>query len=228
MGAEGVIAAVGQAFFVLGIGMATVMILGSLRREKDANITKDSFVIIVSLSVIAMLVGLMIFPLVFAYGIEPGSGPGLAFLTLPNVFNAMPGVLGVIVGTLFYISFYIAVLSTTLAIIETMANFFKEQFNWSRLKSMIITYALALAIGIPCVLSMSLFNFIDYAITYCLIVSAFLVSIFVGWFWKTEKFAVAANIQNRILIKCFDIILKFGAPIVMVVIFGNLLLSQLG
>jgi NSS family neurotransmitter:Na+ symporter len=228
LGAEGLVAAVGQAFFVLGIGMASVMILGGMRREKNAKIAKDSSIVIGSVSVMALLAGLMVFPLVFAFGLEPDSGAGLAFLTIPNIFNEMPAMLGMVIGTLFYLVLYLAIITTTLAIVEGLTDCFKEQFNWSRPKSMIITYLAAFATGIPCIYSTELFGWIDYIITYCLIISAILVSIFVGWLWKTKNLAEVAGMKNPVLIRYFDVILKFVGPIAMIVIFVNMFRSQFG
>ena len=94
---EAVLTALGQTFFSLGIGMAVALVFGSYQKEGELNATKNSMIISCAVIFVAILSGLMIFPMVTALGLEMQAGPGLTFMVMPNVFNAIPG--GVVWGT---------------------------------------------------------------------------------------------------------------------------------
>lgn len=100
---DAVTAATGQAFFALGLAMLGSMIFGSYIKDKKANILKQATIVSGSIVAAGLAAGMMIFPMVFAFGLEPGAGTGLTMITLPNVFNYITG--GKVIGTLFYVGF---------------------------------------------------------------------------------------------------------------------------
>ena len=98
----------------------------------------------------ALAAGLIIFPSCFAFGIDPGEGPGLVFVTLPNVFNGMSG--GRIFGALFFIFMFFAALSTVVAVFENIVSYGIDLWNWSRKKTVLVNIVLITLLSIPCVL----------------------------------------------------------------------------
>lgn len=102
---------------------------------------------------VAIVSGLIIFPACFAFGINPGEGPGLVFVTLPNVFNEMAG--GRIWGSLFFLFMTFAAFSTILAVFQNIITFAREMWGWSLKKSLLINGALLILLGFPCVLGLT-------------------------------------------------------------------------
>ena len=214
---EAVLTALGQTFFSLGIGMAVALVFGSYQKEGELNATKNSMIISCAVIFVAILSGLMIFPMVTALGLEMQAGPGLTFMVMPNVFNAIPG--GVVWGTLFYIAFFIAAFSSGIAGWEAIIGFLMDRFSLSRGKALIGTVVLVLAIGIPATLSDSLFNLFDMLTNNVfLTVGSFFMCIFVGWIWGIDKFVATVGIEDKpVLKKIMGFVIRYLAPIVIVV-----------
>lgn len=214
---EGVLTALGQTFFSLGIGMAVALVFGSYQKEGELNATKNSMIISCAVIFVAILSGLMIFPMVTALGLEMQSGPGLTFMVMPNVFNAIPG--GAIWGTLFYIAFFIAAFSSGIAGWEAIIGFLMDRFSLTRGKALVGTTILVLAIGIPATLSDPLFNLFDLLTNNVfLTIGSFFMCIFVGWVWGIDKFAATVGISDKPrLKKLLGFVIRYLAPLVIVV-----------
>lgn len=148
-------AALGQAFFTLSVGMGSMMVFGSYA-DKTRSLTGEAVTITALDTFVAIMAGFIIIPACFSYGIEPGAGPGLIFITLPNVFNAMPG--GRIWGSLFFLFLSFAALSTVIAIFENLISFFIDLFGFSRKKSVFINFIMILLLSIPCILGFNLLS----------------------------------------------------------------------
>ncbi|MBQ4515903.1 MAG: sodium-dependent transporter [Clostridia bacterium] len=148
-------AAMGQSFFTLGIGIGSMAIFGSYI-EKERSLMGESISILVLDTLVAILSGLIIFPACFAFGVNPKSGPELVFVTLPNIFNAMPG--GRIWGALFFIFMSFAALSTIIAVFENILSFAMDLWGWSRKKSVLVNLVLIIVLSIPCVLGFNLWS----------------------------------------------------------------------
>ncbi len=153
---EVVFAALGQAFFTLSIGMGSMAIFGSYI-SKDRRLAGESLSIAVLDTFVAFCAGLIIIPACFAYGIEPGAGPGLIFQTLPNLFNAMPG--GRIWGTLFFAFMIFAAVSTVVAVFENIISFAMDK-GMSRKKACLVNFFAIIILSIPCALGFNLLSFI--------------------------------------------------------------------
>ncbi|MFA9424042.1 MAG: sodium-dependent transporter [Sedimentibacter sp.] len=218
------LAAVGQAFFSIGIAMAVGMLFASYMKEKDKDKLVESAIFVVSCdTLVAIAAGFMIFPSVFAFGLEPSSGPGLSFVTMPNVFNQMTG--GVIWGVLFYLGFYFAAFTSNIAGWEVPISYFMQEHNFSRKKALAASTLIILAVEIPALWSMKIFTMIDYVESnFVLIIGAFLMTIFVGWVWGIDNFAEAARIKSKFVKTLFGVLLKYVNPIIILV----LALSQFG
>ena len=122
----------------------------------------------------------MIFPSVFAFGLEPAAGPGLTFITMPNVFNQMP--LGNVFATLFYILFFLAALSSWLGGFEAIISTVKDEFGIPREKAVWIVAVAVLCVASPSSLSGVIFEKLDFLVSNVLLIfGAFFGAIFGGW-----------------------------------------------
>ena len=144
-----VYAALGQAFFTLSLGIGCMAIFGSYI-GKDRSLMGEALLISTLDTAVALCAGLIIFPACFAYGIEPGAGPGLIFVTLPNMFNQMPS--GQLWSTLFFLFMSFAALSTVIAVFENILACFMDKLGWSRPLAALVTGGGLFVLALPCAL----------------------------------------------------------------------------
>lgn len=152
---EAIFAAMGQAFFTLSLGIGAMAIFGSYI-QKERSLTGESINICALDTLIALMAGLIIFPACFAFDVNPGEGPGLVFVTLPNVFNQMLG--GQVWGALFFVFMTFAALSTIVAVFENIISFAIDLWGWSRKKAVLVNGLLIVALSMPCVLGFNLWS----------------------------------------------------------------------
>lgn len=216
------LAALGQALFTLSIGMGALLTYGSYIKE-DKSITKSTYMIIFSDTLFALMAGIMIFPAIFSFGLEPNSGAGLVFVTLPYIFSNIPH--GSIVSAAFFILLLAAAVTSGISIIEVPVASMTERFKISRKKACFILFWIISAIAIPASLSFgvlsdakiigkTIFDFLDFATSNVLMpLNALFLCIIAGWFLKIrgEQF-----ISNRFSAKLFDIGLKYVVPLILV------------
>ncbi len=150
--------AMGQAFFTLSIGMGSIAIFGSYI-DKQHSLTSEAVRITLLDTGVAFMAGLIIFPACFTYGVNPDAGPNLIFVTLPNVFAAMPG--GRIWGSMFFVFLLFAALSTVIAVFENIVSFWMDLKGWSRKKTVLINGVALLILSLPCVLGFNVLSFIE-------------------------------------------------------------------
>ena len=198
--------AMNQAFFTLSIGIGSMAIFGSYIGKEQALMGESVNVIILD-TFVAICSGLIIFPACFAYGVQPDSGPGLLFITLPNIFNNMA--MGRLWGSLFFVFMTFAAFSTVLAVFENIMAMCMDQFGWSRGQSGLYNAIILFVLSIPCALGFNLWSFIqplgegssvldfeDLIVSnYILPIGAFLFVLFCtqryGWGW--DKFVEEAD-----------------------------------
>ncbi len=190
--------AIGQAFFSIGIGMGSLVVFGAYM-PKDFSIARSSTAVILLDTGVAVVAGLAIFPLVFEYGLSPGSGAGLIFETLPLAFGQMPG--GQIFGSIFFVLLISAALSSCLGLAEGVTNWVDQKFDTGREKGILYVVGAAWLLGILSIVSlgewsgyypldfvpsyegMNIFNALDHlAANNLLLVGGALSAIFLGWF----------------------------------------------
>lgn len=152
---ETIYAAMGQAFFTLSLGIGSMAIFGSYI-GKERSLTGESLNIIGLDTFVAILSGLIIFPACFAFNVDAGAGPGLIFVTLPNIFNSMGG--GRIWGSLFFLFLSFAAMSTVIAVFENIMAFTMEQWGWSRKKAALINGFMLFALSLPCALGFNVLS----------------------------------------------------------------------
>ena len=144
-----------QAFFTLGIGIGCMTTIGSYY-TKEKSLTGEAICIASLDTVVALMAGLLIFPACFSFNINPDSGPGLIFITLPNVFNNMPE--GRLWGALFFLFMTFASFSTVIAVIETILSYSQDVFGMSRKKAALIHGCILWVLSLPCVFSWSVLS----------------------------------------------------------------------
>lgn len=188
---EAILAAVGQGFFSLSLGMGCMITYGSYLSKKEYLPSIARTVVLLD-TTIAILAGFVIFPAVFAFGIEPGAGPGLTFVTLPAVFAKMP--MGAIFSFAFFLLLFIAALTSAISLLEVVVTYCIDQLRWNRAKAAIIMGTAIALLGIPSALSVGGHipqvagkDFLDAAdfITNNVIMplGGIFISVFVGWIW---------------------------------------------
>jgi NSS family neurotransmitter:Na+ symporter len=186
------VAALGQAFFSLGVGMAVFITYGGYL-PRQVRLVPSAAAIIVGDTLFAIIAGLAIFPAVFAFGVSPTAGPELAFITLPSIFLAMPG--GNFVGAVFFFLLVAAALTSMVSMLEVPVAFMVRRFALRRRVAVVVVGMTSLVLGIPSALSFGalgdvringrgIFDAIDQAVSgYMLPAGGILISLFVGWRW---------------------------------------------
>lgn len=230
-------AAMGQAFFTLSLGIGSMEIFGSYI-GKDHSLTGEAVRVIGLDTFVAIFSGLIIFPACAAFNVDAGSGAGLVFVSLPNVFNAMGPVAGRIVGSFFFLFMAFAALSTVIAVFENIVAFPMDKFGWSRTKSVLINFVAMLILATPAALGMNVWSGVHFGAHIASIdaLEDFIVSqnllplgslIFLlfctwkkGWGW--DNFIEEADAGEGIKFpknKVFKFYLKYVAPLIILVVF---------
>lgn len=228
---EGVLAALGHAFFSLSLGMGIMITYGSYIDEKE-DLGKIAINISIADTLIALLAGVAIFPAVFAFGVEPTSGAGLVFMALPNVFPQMPG--GYIFGVLFFMLLAVAALTSTVSLLEVVVAYLVDTHKVQRKKATILSLVSITLVGMVSSLSKgplshikiggdNIFDFIDHTTAnYFLTFAALISVIFLAW--NLDKRVVEKQLTNEGTVKAnymgiFFFLVKFVAPIGIVLVF---------
>jgi len=187
---DAVLTAMGHAFFTLGLGMGAIMVYGSYL-PSHVSIAKTSLYIAGADTVVALLAGIAIFPLVFANGLEPGSGPGLIFQTLPIAFGNMTG--GWLFGVLFFVLLVFAALTSSISLVEPVVAWLVENKGYTRLKASVVSGFATWALGVSVAFSFNIwsdftifgktiFNFLDYLTANLMLPLGGLgIAVFAGW-----------------------------------------------
>ncbi|MDD6184387.1 MAG: sodium-dependent transporter [Bacteroidales bacterium] len=226
----GVLGALGQSFFSLSLGMGAMVTYGSYIRKED-SLFKTSLWISVCDLLVAILAGVVIFPAVFSFGMDPAAGPQLVYVVLPNVFNSMP--MGGLFAAVFFLLLGIAALTSTISLQEIIVAFSVEELHWSRRKSSVISMISIFVIGIFCTLSFgpikhwtlfdrTIFDLFDLiTASYLMPIGALATTIFLGWFYPKvevkDEITNGGALKGR-LFELYYFILRFVAPIALIVI----------
>ncbi len=192
-------AALGQAFFSLSLGMGCMITYGSYVDRKTALPSSAIQVCFID-TMVALLAGLVIFPAVFAFGVDAGAGAGLTFVTLPGVFAKMPG--GMIWSALFFILLFIAALTSSISLLEVVCAYFIDK-GWPRAKAAWVLGIVIFAIGVPSAISLTgglkvagkdFLDAMDFISSNVLLpLGGVFISLFVGWFWTADARKEVSN-----------------------------------
>ncbi|WP_353892697.1 sodium-dependent transporter [Proteinivorax hydrogeniformans] len=224
-----ILSALGQAFFSFSLGMGAILTYGSYLGKKE-NIPGSAVYIAVFDIFIAVLAGFIIIPAVFAFGLEPGSGPPLIFITLPAVFGAMPA--GNIFGLLFFVLLTIAAVTSAISLLEVVVAYFIDELKWSRKKASALAGLGIFILGIPSSLSMGVLSenlifgmpfldFMDYFSSNVLLtLGGFFTAVVVGWVWKTKNAVseIETSGSKFLLAAPWAFLIKWIMPVVLLVI----------
>lgn len=225
-----VLSAMGQAFFSLSLGMGAIMIYGSYLSH-TASITKTAAIIAGMDTLVAILAGLAIFPLVFAYGLEPSGGPGLIFITLPIAFGQMPG--GALFGTLFFLLLVFAAWTSAISLLEPFVTWLVENKGMNRVKSAAWTGLAAWVVGIFSLLSLNvwsdvkLFNMgfldlMDWVTSNVMLpLGGLLIAIFSVWVMSREASRSELGLSEGMGYFLWRILVRYVTPVAIVLIFLN-------
>lgn len=231
-------AALGQAFFSLSLGFGTIMTYASYVDKKE-NILFQSTATAVSDLMFALIAGIAIMPAVFAFGLNPGSGPGLVFETLPYVFSQMPA--GGVVAILFFVALLVAALTSSISMLEVAVAYLVEEKKFTRIKACIVLFVICWVVGALCSLSFgplsrikiaggNLFDFFDNLSSNILMtLGSLLTVLFVGWrLKKTDVYDEFTNgetlSRNARIFGVLWFLIRYVCPIAVIAIFVSGLL----
>lgn len=232
-----VLIALGQSFFTLSIGQGTLVTYGSYLGKKD-NLVMTSLPIVFMDTLVSILSAVAVFTIVFSVGMEPDSGPGLIFHTLPWAFSQIPG--GYILAILFFLLVTLAALTSEISALEPAIAYFVDEHGWKRSKAVIVCGFAAFLLGVPSALSysvlkdytlfgMTFLDLMDFATSAFLIpLGGFLAVILVGWIWGSKSALRAlrdgsSEMFNRLPVieSYFWFCFKYGAPLLIMFVFLN-------
>ncbi len=224
-----VLVALGQAFFTLSIGMGAIMAYGAYLPE-ETSITGSTATVVAADTGIAMLAGLVIFPLVFANGLDPAEGPGLVFETLPLAFGKMPG--GVFFSTLFFVLLSFAAWTSALGLVEPAVAWLVEHRNRTRSQAAVMMGFLVWFVGLGSVLSFNVLNEftflagtiydnVDYLTSNIMLpLGGLLITVFAGWIMCRNSTADELGGAGT-MYKAWRGLARFVAPIGILLILIN-------
>jgi len=229
--AQSILVAMGHAFFTLSLGMGAIMVYGSYL-PKDTSIAKASVMIAVADTAVALLAGLVIFPIVFANNLEPAAGPGLIFQTLPIAFGQMEA--GILIGTLFFILLVFAAWSSAISLIEPAVAWLVENRGMNRIYASVFIGIFTWFLGIGSLLSFNIwsehtlfglnfFNFLDYLTANIMLpMGGLFIAIFAGWLMKVESTKRELNTTEKGY-NLWQILIRFVAPVAVMIVFLNVI-----
>lgn len=219
--------ALGQSFFSLSIGMGTMTTYGAYV-QRNQSISGLAVRVAAIDFFVAFLAGAVIFPCVFAFGINPGQGPGLVFVTLPNIFNMMP--LGRLFSVAFFALLVVAALTSSISLLEVVVAYLKTSFTMGRRKATVIAASFTLLVGVCCALSPIFFSIVDNVTANVMMpLGALLIVIFAGWILPGDKMRdeLSAHGSTFSLFRLYYFVLRYVVPIVIMIIFANGIYSWL-
>ncbi len=226
--ANGVLTAMGHAFFTLSLGMGAIMIYGSYL-PKDVSIAKTVFLIAGTDTVVALLAAIAIFPIVFASGLEPAAGPGLIFQTLPVAFGNMTG--GWLFGILFFVMLVFAALSSSISLIEPAVAWLVENKDMSRKQACIWSGSVTWLLGFGTIFSFSvwsefkifdrtIFQLLDYLTANLMLpIGGFCIAVFAGWIMKQQHTEHELDMPNPLSYQVWKVLICYVAPAAVFLVF---------
>lgn len=237
-----VCAAMGQMFFSMSLAMGIMITYGSYSKD-EVDLTKSVNQIEIFDTVVALLAGFMVVPAVYMFSGEAGtksSGAGLMFVTLPKVFEQMRG--GTLIGALFFILVFLAALTSSISVMEAIVSSFMDKFKISRRKGVVICLVICVIMGIPSslgngiwshitILGMDFLTFFDYLSNSLLMpFVALCTAILIGWVVgpKVVTDEITKNGEKMGRKKLYRIMIKYVAPVLLVIILISYSLAQFG
>ena len=229
--ANGVLIAMGQAFFTLSLGMGAIMVYGSYLPD-NASIARTSITVSVLDTLVALLAGMAIFPIVFANGLEPASGPGLIFQTLPIAFGHMDG--GAFFGMLFFILLVFAAWTSAISLIEPAVAWMVENLGLSRIYASVVAGTITWLFGLLTVFSFNLwsgfrplydktlFDLLDYLTANIMLpLGGLLIAIFAAWKLHQESSIEELAMGDGFSYRLWRFLVRYITPVAVLIVFLN-------
>jgi len=244
---KGILAAMGHAFFTLSIGVGVMIVFGSYL-ARNTSITRVCVSVALVDTIIALLAGLAIFPIVFSYELSVTQGPGLVFTTLPIAFGTMS--YGNLIGSVFFLLLFLAALTSAIALIEPAVTWLIEKKKITRVQATIKAGVACWALGIVSIFSLSGatlrqliynlgsyldisdidirhrifdltgFQILDGLITLVILpLTGLLIAVFVGWIMKPESSGAELNCGKAFQYRIWQIVVRYVAPALILIIF---------
>ncbi|TNE37006.1 MAG: sodium-dependent transporter [Alphaproteobacteria bacterium] len=229
-----VLSALGQAFFSVGVGGAIMLTYGAYL-ERDTHIPGSALIIALSDTAVAIIAGLLIFPLVFGFNLNPGEGPGLIFVTLPIAFGQMP--LGNLIGAAFFVLALVAAITSSISMLEILASWVEERSRWGRKTGVVVGGFLVWAVGLLTVFSfniwsdihplgrfstfqgMTIFDLIDFVTgKFMLPFGGLLIALFAGWIMTRQSSRDELPAMSDLTFLIWRILVRYLAPVAVAVI----------
>jgi NSS family neurotransmitter:Na+ symporter len=232
---KGILIAMGHAFFTLSLGMGAIMVYGSYLSNQH-SIVQAAIWIALADTVVALLAGLAIFPIVFANGMEPGAGPGLIFQTLPIAFGHMQG--GTLVGVVFFTLLVFAAWTSAISLIEPAVAYLVENRGFSRIYASVWIGFFTWFVGLGTVFSFNIwkektlsipyvfddltfFDTLDYLTANIMLpLGGLFIAIFAAWVMREES-TKAELATYPVIYKIWRVLVRFIAPLAVIVVFLN-------
>lgn len=221
------LAAVGQAFFSIGVGMAGMIIFGSYL-PREVSITQCVLIIIVIDTTVAIMAGLMIFPMVFRFGLDPAGGPGLIFQTLPVAFGQMPG--GQFIAVIFFTLLAVAAVTSMVGLLEPLVAWLEETVDMPRHKATVTMVGAISLLGIVSVLSYNIiagwqigrFNLngiLDYLANQIMLpLGGLMIAVFAAWKISRESLRKELSLMPEVMFSFWHLVLRFVIPAAIAII----------
>ncbi len=226
---EVAVAALSQAFFSLSIGLAAIITYGNYT-SKDENISKISLSVVIADTLVAILAGLVIFPIIFANNIDPSAGAGTAFISLPIAFNNMGSVAGRIIGTLFFLLLVLAAITSSISVLENCVTAINGKFKLGRKKTAIFVTIGGMLLGLLCQYAFGIglpFEIVgqtelldqldEFTRNVTIPIAALTTTIFVGY--RVKKKIISSELNNERLTRLFIPYIRYVIPVFVGVIF---------
>jgi NSS family neurotransmitter:Na+ symporter len=228
---DAILSAMGQAFFSLSLGMGAIMIYGSYL-SSHASIGVNAAIIAGMDTLVAVLAGLAIFPIVFANGLDPGEGPGLIFQTLPVAFGHMP--FGSVFGVLFFVLLVFAAWTSAISLLEPMVAYLVENRGFSRVRASLLAGVTVWLLGIACLLSLNewsgftvfgkgVLDLFDYLTANVLLpLGGIFIAIFAGWILDRDVTRDELGCDSsHLLYRVWRGLIRWFAPLCVILVFLN-------
>ncbi len=232
------LSAVGQAFYSLSLAMGCLCTYASYFDDKT-NLTKTAFSVVTIDTIVAVLAAFIVFPAVFSVGVKPDAGPGLVFITLPNVFNMafhnVP-IVGYVFSGLFYVLLLLAALTSAISLHEPVTAYLHEEWHLSRRNAAWLVSVSCVVLGIACSLSfgpwkgftiagMTIFDLFDFLSAKVIIpLGGVLIALFVGWYLDRQLVMDEITNHGKLsipFVRLFLFLVRWVAPLVIALIFVN-------
>ena len=237
---EAVIVALGQAFFTLSLGMAIMMAYGSYLGD-DVSVGRTAVTVSIMDTVVALMAGLAIFPVVFANGLEAGAGPGLIFQTLPLAFGQMP--MGSVFGALFFVLLLFAAWTSAISLLEPVVEWLEDKLIVGRVGSTVVVGVACWLLGIASILSLNewsgfaplgmferfegntIFDLLDFFTANVMLpLSGLLTALFVGWCVAKESLQSNLALSGGSFALWYNLV-RFVTPVAVAIVFVYNLMS---